>query len=807
MFINYLKVAFRNLIRSKWAGAINILGLAIGITASLLLFVVIQYELSYDKFQSHFHEVYRIVTKDKYPDGFDYNPGVPNPVPDAILAENLPFEHVVPVKSVNNVQVNIYQPGNEAGIPDKFEIDYTFYTTPEYGNLFDLDFISGNANALNEPNQVFLTKEIAERFFGSWERAENKTLEFAMGLDMTVAGIVENLPENSNIRFDMLASYQTVRSNADLFGFDFESWGSLGSDNQLYINLSKNTSEATAQELLNSFTTKNFKGRTNSEKSLLLQPFKDFHFDQVYGPLSGSMIRLSTVNTLMIIGVFILVMASINFVNLATSKAISKGKEIGVRKVMGSSKTQIIIQSFGETFLSVLLAATIGVLFASILVPFLNMIANVPDDIRFFQPVVLTFATGLVLVLTLFSGFYPALVISKFKPITALKSKFQQNQIGGVSVRKVLVVVQFVIAQILMISTIIAIRQMNMVQEADLGFAQDQVYFVEVPFDDPNARRIDFYKQELLKNPNVISATLGSDVPASDNNSLFNFYFDGVNEDVPFPAFAKFGDEKYFETYGIEFVAGGPYQASDTIREVVINETMAKRLLIEDPNEAIGKQFRLGISKEWATITGVIQDFTLNSLRDEIKQLVIAPKKDYYHVVGLKLDEHASLETIASFEKSFESIYPEQIYHGYFLDESIQKFYESEQKLALVFKIFAGISILISGIGLYGLVSFMISQKVKEIGIRKVLGASVSQITLMLTRDYFVMVLMAFFIAVPIAYWMMDRWLENFAYKIPFSIGLFLIVMICSLIITGLTVGSKAISSALANPVDSLSDE
>ncbi|MBN7817337.1 ABC transporter permease [Algoriphagus pacificus] len=807
MFTNYLKVAWRNLVRSKWAGAINIFGLAIGITASLLLFVIIQYEMSFDKFQSHYNEIYRIVSKDKYPDGFDYNPGVNNPVPDAIAADNLPFEEVVPVKSAYNTQVNIYKDAAKAGIPDKYEIDYTFYTTPDFADLFDLEFASGDIQSLSEPNKIILTKTTAAKFFGSWELAENKTLDFSSGLNLTVGGIVEDIPDNSNMFFDMLVSYQTIRSNPEIYDHDLESWGSLGSDNQLYVSLAENADLASAQSALDGFTKKNFEGRGNSEKALILQPYKDIHFDQVYGSISGSVTRLTTVNTLAIIGLFILVMASINFVNLATSRAIGKGKEIGVRKVMGSTKTQIIFQSFGETFLSVLIAALIGMLAATFLLPFLSLIADVPEKMDFFQPIILAFVGILVLTLTLLSGFYPALVISKFKPIHALKSKFQQNHVGGISVRKALVVVQFAIAQILMISTIIAIQQMNMVQDADLGFTKEHVYFVEVPFDTEDERRIEYFKQELQGNPSVVTASLASDVPASDNNSLFNFYFDGKKEDVPFPAYAKFGDEKYFETYDIEFVAGGPYQQSDTIKEVVINETMVKRLLIEDPNDAIGKQFRLGMMREWATVTGVIKDFTVNSLRDEIKQLVIAPKKEFYRVVGLKLDQNASLENVAKVEEAFDKVYPEQIYHGYFLDESIQKFYESEQKLALVFKIFAGISILISCIGLYGLVSFMISQKVKEIGIRKVLGASVSQITFMLSREYFLMVLLAFFIAVPIAYWMMERWLENFAFKIPFSTGLFVIVMICSLLITGLTVGSKAIKSALANPVDSLSDE
>lgn len=807
MISNYLKVAWRNLIRSRWEGAVNIFGLSIGITAALLLFVVVQYELSYDKFQSNYGEIYRIVTEQKYPDGFDYNPGVPNPVPDALQVEQLPFEKVVPVKSAYKIQVNSYKSGSKDGIPEKFEVENLFYSTPEYAELFDVEFIAGDAKSLKDPNTVFLTKSTAEKFFDKWEAATDKTLELTNGLKMTVAGVVEDIPHNSNMKFDMLASYQTVRSNPVIFDHDFDAWGDLGSDNQVYVSLSANSSVAAVQTLLDQFTQKNFEGRGNSEKALKLQTFADLHFDQKYGALSGSMIRMSTVNTLMVIGIFILVMASINFVNLSTSKAIGKGKEIGVRKVMGSSKLQIVIQSFGETLLAVLLATGFGVLAAVILMPFLSLIADVPEKINFLQPVIAWFLGGVIFFLTLLSGFYPALVISRFKPVHALKNKFNQQRVGGFSIRQGLVVVQFAIAQIMMISTIIAIRQMNMVQEADLGFSKEFIYYVEVPADTQNERRIDFFKQELLKNPGVVSASLSSDVPASDNNSSYNFYFDGKADDEPFPAFTKFADEQYFNTYGIEFLAGGPYRSSDTISQMVINETMAKRLLIENTADAVGKEIRLGMMDNWVKISGVVRDFTPNSLRDEIRPLVIAPYKESYQVVGLKFGGHASLKTISSVEESFEKIYPEQIYHGNFMDESIRKFYESEQKLALIFKIFAILSILVSCIGLYGLVSFMVSQKVKEIGIRKVLGASVAQITVMLTREYFVMVCVAFLLAVPIAYLMMEKWLESFAYKIPLSMGLFVAVLGSSLVITGLTVGFKAVRSALANPVDSLADE
>jgi ABC-type antimicrobial peptide transport system permease subunit len=299
---------------------------------------------------------------------------------------------------------------------------------------------------------------------------------------------------------------------------------------------------------------------------------------------------------------------------------------------------------------------------------------------------------------------------------------------------------------------------------------------------------------------------MASDVPSSDNNSASNFYFDNKSEDIVFPAFLKFADEDYFDLYEMEFVAGQGYPMSDTIRNVVINETMAKKLLIASPEEAIGKNIRLG-GGDWVPITGVVKDFTVNSLREEIKQLLITSLKRYYRQVAVRLDGSAQKSTLEAIQGKFEEIYPEQIYSGNFLDESIAAFYESEQKLALVYKIFAVLSILISCIGLYGLVSFMVGQKVKEIGIRKVLGASVTQITMMLSKEFILMVLLAFVIAIPLAYFMVQEWLASFAYKTPISVGLFLSVMLVSLLITALTVGSKAIRAAIANPVDSLTDE
>lgn len=804
MLKNYLKIAWRSLSRSKWVGAINILGLTIGITAALLLFVVIEYELSYDTYQKNYNHIYRIYTQDKIEDGVETTPGVANPFPDALISEKLGFEKVVPVVAHYEVQVNIRK--NESSqAPDKHKAEHLFFSTSEYKDLFDLEFLSGSEKGLDQPDQVILNQTEADKYFGNWENALGKTIELTNGVSLQVAAVVVDVPENSNFDFDLLASFETIRSHKDEFGYDLTEWGSTGSNFQVYVLTNPDTDLTLAQTQLDGFTKKHFEGRGNNVKSHLMQPLGDIHFNSDLEPLSGRLVRRSTIQTLILVGIFILVMAAINFVNLTTSLAIGKSKEIGVRKVMGSSRSQLIFQSLGETFLSVLISASLALFFAHLLLPFLDKIADVPDTVSFFSAVVIGFILLLILVLTLLSGFYPALIISGFKPIQALKNKFQGAEIGGVSVRRGLVVLQFAIAQILMIGTLIAVRQMNLVQETDLGFNKEAVYFMEVPSDTPKTNKMETFKQELLNIPGVLEASKASDVPSSDNNSASNFYFDQKTEDIPFPAFFKIADEDYFDLYEMEFVAGGGYPASDTIRNVVINETMAKKLMTS-PQEAVGKLIKIG-SGSWVPITGVVKDFAVNSLREEMKQLLISSNKQNYRQVSVRLDKSADKATLSAIQEKFEQHYPEQIFTAGFLDESIAEFYESEQKLALVYKIFAGLAILISCIGLYGLVSFMIGQKVKEIGIRKVLGASVSQITFMLSREFIVMVLIAFGIAIPLAYFMMKEWLETFAYQTQISAGLFALVMAASLVLTILTVGSKAVRAAIANPVDSLKDE
>jgi ABC-type antimicrobial peptide transport system permease subunit len=805
MWKTYSKIAWRNLKKRKRVTLINIFGLTMGITAAFLLFTVVSYELSYDNFQFNADNIYRVVTQDDYPDGTSYNPGVSPPMPEALKVDLSGIDAIVPVVSAT-VFVSIENAVTNTG-ENKFMIEDAFFTTPDYATLFDVEVLAGNLDVLKDPGQVVLTQTEAKKLFGTWENAFGKLILLSKRVEATVGAIVADIPDNSNFQFNMLASYKTLQSNETVFNFFFDEWGSFGSDFQLYLLLPESSSATQIDQQLLIFAENNYKDRGTSKKSFFLQPMKDIHFDNRFEPISGEMIRKATVYTLGLIGIFILIMASINYINLSTAQAIGKSKEIGIRKVMGGSRLQVIGQSFGETFMVVIISAIISTLAATILLPYLSKVAEVPDSIKLITPSFLLFSTAIIVGVTLLSGFYPALILSGFQPIQALKNKIQVTQIGGVSLRRSLVVMQFVIAQVLMIATVIAVKQMAEIQEADLGFSKEAVYYFDIPVDEAKDGRLDVLKQRLRSNSQIKSVSVSSDVPSSGNNWASNFWFDNIRENVQFPTFLKYADADYFANYGLEFVAGVGYSESDTLKEAVINETMAKKLNLTSSEQAIGKTITIGGGEPWMKITGVVKDFAQNSLREEIKPFIIATEKVNYEVLGLKLNKNAGKETLTSIEEEFKTIYPDAIYSGAFWDESIADFYRRENQLALVYKILAVLSIVISSIGLYGLISFMVGQKLKEIGIRKVLGASVSQITIMLSKEFIYLVLIAFLVAVPLGYYVTDLWLQSFTYKTSIPIWLFAMILIFSVLITAITVGSRAIKAALGNPVDSLSDE
>ncbi|SHO62473.1 ABC transporter permease [Algoriphagus zhangzhouensis] len=802
MLKNYFKIAFRNLKKSISNTFINLFGLVLGISAAMLLATVIYFEWSYDRFQPAYESTYRIKTQDEYTDGLEFTPGIPAPFSLELMTHSELFDKVVPIVGDWEVQLTVERDGDS----DKYLSDHIFFTTPDYLDLFSLEFISGNPSDLEKPDQAFLSEKMAETIFGSSQAALGETFQLLNGVELSIAGVYKDQPMNTNFGTDVFISFESLISHQEEFGYNFEEWGSTSSNFQVYVSPNQDMSLAQVEEGLLALSKKHFEGRGNSIRTHHLQALSDLHYNADLEPLSGPVARRATIKTLMLIGIFILIMASINYINLTTSRAIGKSREIGIHKVMGSSRSQLIKLSLTETFILVSSAAIISLAVVHFAIPFLSKVSNIPEEFNEIPGVVYGLLAVLVITVTVLSGMYPALVVSRFEPIRALKCKVQTAQLGNVSLRRALMLVQFAIAQVLMIATLVAIQQMNLIQNADLGFTKDEVYLVELESENPENPRNKSFKQELMRISGVKSVSLASDPPGSGNNSATNFSYDNSSEDVPYPVFLKLADHDYFENFDMNFLAGGGYAESDTARKAVINETLARDLTQGNPEDAVGKTIRMGRS-DWLEITGVLKDFTPNSLREEVKPMMITTWKDRYYYATIKLEKGTTGATLAQIEDLYNNFYPTKIYSGRFYDEMIGEFYESEEKLAAVFKIFAGISLIVAGLGLYGLVSFLVSQRVKEIGIRKTLGASVSELTLMISKEFVVMVAISFLISIPIAYYMMQSWLETFAYKIPISIGLFLLVLIISVILTSLTVGSKAVQAALANPVKSIKSE
>ena len=804
MIQNYLKIAWRNISKRKGYSLINICGLAVGIAACLLLFTVVNYELSYDRYHPNYSRIYRIVTQDNFSDGIDYTPGIPFPALEAVRTTFPEFTTGSLFASYGS-QVTVLSDKSNSPSQKRF-IEETgfFFADPEFFKVFQFTWLAGSPSALEQPNTTVLTKRMAEKYFGNWRSAIGKFLKLDNIVTVKISGILENPPANSDFPLGIVTSYVTAKANDRTYGYTPD-WGNTTSNFQLYMLTAENVSAATINRQLLQFSRQNYKQDQASKKTSFLQPLSQLHFDNRFGTFGDHTTTKATLWTLSFIGVFIIIMACINFINLATAQAVSRSKEVGIRKVLGSDRTQLIGQVMGETFVIVIVAIGLAVMLATIGLPYIKYIASIEEQLSLINWQTLAFLGGISVVVTILSGLYPALVVSGFNPALALKSKISSATVGKASLRKGLVVTQFAISQILIIGTIVAVSQMNYVHTADLGFNKEAVLVINTNSDSVVQSRQDVFKEKLLQMPGVQAVSFSSDVPSSDNNWSGNFAFDH-KPDEKFNIYRKAGDEDYFKTYGLEIVAGRIFEKSDTAKEIVVNETLVKKLGVKNPSDVVGKEIRSGRSG-WKTIVGVVKDFNMNSLREDVKPLMLFPRKDRYGVTGIKLRSTNIPKTKTAIEAAWNQYFPEYAYTISYMDENIKRFYEQEDQMSLLYKIFAGIAIFISCLGLYGLVSYMAVQRTKEIGIRKVLGGTISHILWIFSREFLVLLVVAFLISVPIAWWLMNNWLQDFAFRVSMSPWIFIASIVISLFVAALTVGYRSMRAAVVNPVKSLRSE
>ncbi len=825
MLKNYLKIAFRNLLRNKVYSFINVLGLAIGVSACLVIFLLVSFELSFENFQPDRERIYRITSGFKSPDGtINQNAGISGPIPAAIRQQLTGIENV---SAFHNWYPKVTIPNDikDTKNPPKIwkndqDLSVVIICEPQYFQIFQYKWLQGNPkNALKTPNEVVLTEEKAEKYFGKipLEQVMGKQLYYNDSLVVTVTGIVKSLPKNSDFKFEDFISFKSIETKTKRGEFGLDEWTNTNGSSQAFVKLTNGTSEANINKQLVKFLDKNLdkKDEWNAGRSLSLQPLTDVHFNSDLSDNFSRQAHLLTLYALMGIALFLLLIAAINFINLSTAQSIMRVKEIGVRKVLGSSRKSLIFQFLSETFVITSVSVLLSVLFVE---PILWAFADfVPKELTFnvLDPQILSFLVLITVVTSILSGLYPAWVISSYTPVASLKNQVSNGQSRTAFLRKALITFQFTASQVFILGTIIVATQSKFMLNKDMGFKKDAIINFYTNWDEIENGKRDVFMNKLKQIPEIEMISLG-DTPAKNGYSTNRItYKDGKNE-IKMDVHQRRVDENYIPLYGLKIVAGRNITTSDTAREFVINETYAKALGFKKSEQAVGKFLDYsGVKGDIKLpIVGVVADFHLQSFRDPIKPLYILSETKYassfnvkVKIAGKSADNFKAIN--AKMKKAYDEVYPNSNteFDPKFFDETIAKFYKKEEQFAKILNTATGIAIFISCMGLFGLVAFTTQRRTKEIGIRKVLGASVTQIVQLLSKDFLRLVVLGIVIASPIAYWAMNKWLQDFAYRVEISWWIFVLAGMVAIIIALLTVSYQSIRAALANPVKSLRTE
>ncbi|NIM14088.1 MAG: FtsX-like permease family protein [Candidatus Aminicenantes bacterium] len=780
MFKNYLKIAFRNIIRQKGYSFINISGLAIGLACFILMLLLTLDELSFDRFHENADHIYRVFIENKDSD-LPLIAVTPAPLAASLKKD---FPGITEAACFN------YGGGGLVKCDNKyFEESYFEFTDPSFFKMFSFTFIKGNPQtALEDPLSVVLSQKTAEKYFGQKDPL-GKTLEIKDIATLTVTGVIQD-PKNSCMRVQFVVSNQIY----DKFGMDIHTWNRL--DYITFVMLQENADVKQLSAKTYGYLKKvwpSYKGR------LILQPLKEVNLysNLAYDPLRNSSIYV--IYILISLGISILLIACINYMNLSTARSARRMIEVGLRKVVGAKKKQLIWQFLGESVLFALIALVIAFILVELALPHLNQLTlrEAPLN-RYFTPVMVLGLIGIALITGGVAGSYPAFFLSSFKPVTILKGPRQKGARGSL-LRKILAIGQFSLSILLIIVTIILYKQLHYMQNVNLGYDKEKLVCIDM-----NAEIKKSYnsvKNELLKAAGIIDVTATDSFPVSGLMSCTFSGWEGRDTDKKIVLYQCVVDYDFFKTFKMDILQGRGFSRkfpSDLTSAVIVNEEAVKQMEMENP---LGKHMSIwGKSK----IIGVVKDFHFEYLRNKINPMVIklAPQNTSHMIVRLLSGNiHDTLDVIKGQWKSFAPEYP---FEFTFLDDRLNRMYFLEAIIGKVFWVFTGLAIFISCMGLFGLASFLTEQRTKEIGIRKVLGATVSGIIQLLSKEFLKWVLVANFIAWPIAFLLMSKFLQVYAYRAPMGIWPFLLAGVLGLLITLLSVGYQSTRAAAANPVEAL---
>jgi putative ABC transport system permease protein len=822
MLRNYLKIARRNLWRNKGFSAINIFGLAIGMAASFFIFQYVYFESTYDRFNTNAANIYRVPVSysgsmAETPTTAANHPAV-GPAMKADFPEVLDFVRMAPVSLFMTAYTLSYKDGS--GGEKIYAEDNMYLADASFFNVFSYPLLSGDRKTcLTEPNSVVISASLAKKYFGETNPL-GKILDMNGSMLEKVTGVFEDIPDNSHIKFDILVSFSSIKPN---YGYD--DWARPEFYN--YVVLAPGTDVKKLEARFPAFIEK-YLGATmkkpNYGSSFHLQPITDIHLHSNYTREAEANGSEKEVFFLTIIGGFILCIAWINYINLSTAKSMERAKEVGLRKVVGAEKSQLIAQFLLESFIINLLALVIAFVIILCCRPFFNDFVGKEVTTDFFSgglggkpvfwfTVMSTFLIGALLV-----GAYPAFVLSSFVPVRVLKG-LRANGGGGMSIRRVLVSFQFILSLILIASTVLVVQQFNFMRNGNLGYKMDQVVIVKAPV--VKGAMMDneyqFFKGEILKINSVDDATATSDIPGRIIKMYENVRRANQDKQHTYATYIMEIDESFVPTYQIELIAGKNLDINDRAKlyyttspiKVLINEELVRALGYRSSEEAVGQDIVLVSDQDYHFLVGgVMKNFHQRSLKEKFDPILFYYQDmNSWRYMSIDLKANNVSNGISEVKKVYQKLFPGSPFEHFFLDEHFNRQYQGDIRLSNVFTLFSIPAIIVACLGLLGLSSFVIKLRTKEIGVRKVLGASVIGLLVLISKDFLKMVCMASIIAIPVIYYLSRTWLENYAFHIEPGLSIFIIPPVLLLTLTLLTICAQSLKTALTNPVKSLRSE
>ncbi len=794
MVKNYFKIALRNLRMNKTYTLLNIIGLSMGMAGAILIFLFLQFHWKTDRHHPDSSRIYRVVLDLLLDEGTEYGTGSSLPLTVSLAHDYTAVEKAGMIRKFPDATLSSQQGG---GVKRFIEKENVVFADQGFMEMFAFEGRQGKG-VMNEPGTVVISEEIAEKYFGTKE-ANGMILKLNNAHNLRVTEVLKNQKLPTDLNFDIYISLPTLKMVEPSYEFDNYHW--LSGKNATFVKLSSPGRAAETEKQIRANGQKYY-GEIAKYYSHQLQPLADVHFDEKY----DGKIRRSVLWILAGVGCFLLIIACINFVNLATAQALKRSKEIGIRKVLGSTQRQLFWQFMNETALLATSAAVVALVLTLLLLPVLNNWTHTRafEAGMLLQWELLLFWFISLVVVILLAGFYPAVIVSGFNPVAALKNRAALMQAGGIGLRRSLITTQLVIAQVLVIGSLVLMLQLKFFRGADLGFDQQAVITVTLPKTASDWQVKQSLKNEWQQYPDVSSVTFQYEAPTSSMGYGGSVRFDNRKDWEKFMIRDRFGDEHYLETYKMKLLAGRSFMVRDSLIEFVVNEEFMKKVGFRNPQEILGRQLEDGNSGFKGKIVGVVKSFHLKSLQEAVEPCAIFANPKLYKEVAVKMNTKDVTRTLANVQAAWQKVYPDEVFSYQFVDQQIARFYEKEQQLTSLIRTFSMVAILICCLGLYGMISFMVTQKRKEIGIRKVLGAGVDSIILLFGKEFFVLVVIAFLIAAPVSWYVMSHWLNNFAYRISLQWWIMASGGLAILVITLLTVSYKVVRAALMNPVKSI---